>query len=215
MKTLIVIFLFSIFITETTEAQRFLGSATIGLNMSQIDGDEVVGYKKPGLYFGGQARLPLGKNFSTSVEIAFSQKGAYQKYPIESDPTKELPYYNIRLNYLDVPILVHYEDKNFILAGLGFSVGRLVSLKEYEWGIPTDASIINKTYKTNDYSVLVDLGFLIFPKARLHFRYSYSMAKIRTRTYTDTSGQTWEREQFNNLLSLRISYTFNEKKKQN
>lgn len=201
--------------TQAVEAQRFLGVATLGFNMSQIDGDEVVGYKKPGLYFGAQARLPLKSNLSASVEVAFSQKGAYQKYPLEEDPTKQLPYYNIRLNYLDVPIMVHYEDKNFILAGLGFSIGRLVGLKEYEWGVRTNASLANKTYLSNDYSALVDLGFLVFPKLRVHFRYSYSLYKIRTRTYTDTSGGSWKREQFNNLISFRLTYTMNEKKKEN
>jgi len=206
------IILFFLFIAGfyTVDAQRFLGAFAFGGNLSQVDGDEVFGYKKLGLNVGVASFLPIHEKWFVSLEVAFSQKGAYQKYPREQDLSKSLPYYNLRLNYLEIPFLVHFEDKHFVMIGTGFSFNRLVGAKEVEWGIPTITGARNGIYSINDINWMVDVRFRIYKSLRLNFRYSYSLGKIRTRTYSDFTGYTWSRNQFNNILTLRFVYTFNE-----
>jgi len=207
------ILLLSLFVITfyNANAQRFLGALAFGGNLTQVDGDEVYGYKKLGFNVGVASFLPIHEKFFISLEVAFSQKGAYQKYPRDQNPFKLLPYYNLRLNYVEIPLLFHFEDKHFAMIGTGFSLNRLVGAKEIEWGIPTSTTSRNGVYAINDINWMVDVRFRIYKSLRLNFRYAYSLGKIRTRTYSNYSGETWSRDQYNNILTMRVVYTFNEK----
>ncbi len=106
--------------------------AIAGLNLSQIDGDNMAGFNKPGLLIGGSAGIPLQDNFDVEMRLLFSMKGS--RYT-DTDPADF--YYN--LNYLDFPLLFKYHlDESFfeyaqnisLEAGLQFSY--LVSAREGE-----------------------------------------------------------------------------------
>jgi len=193
------------------KAQSIRGEFIAGFNLSQVDGDEVVGYRKPGFNGGVGAALPFGEHWFVSVETLFNQKGAYKKYPPNTN-NLNLPYYNLRLNYAEVPMMIHYNDKDQITAGLGFSYGRLVSMREVEHGVEIDWPSGNGPYKTDDVNFLIDFRFRAFWKVHFNFRYAYSVAKIRTRIY-DNGTSSWTRHQYNNLLTFRLVFVFNEKLK--
>jgi len=190
-------------------AQKVKGELIMGVNTTQIDGDEVFGFHKYGLNIGVGGILPFNKHWSISVETIFSQKGAYRKESIELD-TLPTPYYNIRLNYLDVPVLIHYEDKGGFTFGAGFSWGRTVGIEEIEHGSKVETTTLAGPYKRDDVSILADIRFKIWKKLKFNFRYAYSVLPIRTRIYTNTAGHSWERTQYNNMLTFRLIYVFNE-----
>jgi hypothetical protein len=205
-------------------AQQIKGEVIAGLNLSQVDGDEIYGFHKAGLNAGLGAVVPLGKNFSFSIETLYNQKGSHQGQQYEDSVTNPntgktefwTGEYKLKLDYLEVPVLFHFTDKNIISAGFGFSYGRLVNVKEYEHGRQVDTTTLNGgPYDRNDYNVLVDLNFRIhkkIPKFRMNIRYAYSMSKIRTRDfYNKFYEYTGTRDQYNNLFSLRLIYVFNEK----
>jgi hypothetical protein len=60
--------------------------------------------------------------------------------------------------------------------------------------------------------VLADLRFRLWEGLKLNLRYQYSMVKIRTRDFENLQGDTWTRDQFNNVITIRLIYVFNEKK---
>ncbi|HBG71358.1 MAG: hypothetical protein A2W93_13955 [Bacteroidetes bacterium GWF2_43_63] len=192
-------------------AQNIQGEFIGGFNLSQVDGDEVVGYRKIGFNGGVGAALPLGKSWFVSVETLFNQKGAYKKYPPNSN-NLNLPYYNLRLNYAEIPMLIHYNDRDQITIGLGLAYSRLVSMRETEHGVLIDWATSTGPYKSEDLNILVDFRLRAFWKVHFNFRYAYSLGKIRTRDYNNTVS-TWSRDQFNNLLSFRLVFVFNEKLK--
>lgn len=192
-------------------SQNIRGEFISGFNLAQVDGDEVVGYRKIGFNGGVGAALPLGRNWFVSVETLFNQKGAYKKFPPNNN-NPGLPYYNLRLNYAEIPLLIHYNDKDQITAGMGVSYGRLVSMRETEHGVLIDWPTSTGPYSSEDFNILVDFRFRAFWKVHFNFRYAYSISKIRTRYY-DNGASTWERDQFNNLLSFRLVFVFNEKLK--
>lgn len=211
MKRNLIILLLIFFTFQNVQAQKFLGAIAFGTNLSQVDGDEVFGFKKIGFNVGASTFLPIKEKFFISLEVAFSQKGAYQKYPIEQMPNKELPYYNLRLNYVEIPLLVHFEDKQFAMIGTGISMNRLVGAKEIEWGIQTATNARNGVYSINDINWIVDVRLRVYKALQFNFRFAYSINKIRTRTFSNYSGDEWTRNQFNNVLTFRAVYTFNEK----
>jgi len=207
------IFLFiTLFISvyNTAEAQRIKGQIIGGINATQIDGDEVYGYHKFGLNMGVGAILPFNnKRWSLSLETIFNQKGSYQNESPELD-TLPKPYYNIRINYLEVPVLLHFEDKQTITIGLGFSWGRIVGIEEIEHGKRIETTTLAGPYKREDVNILVDLRFRLYEKLKFNFRYAYTLYPIRTRIFTNTIGQSWERTQYNNILTFRLIYVINE-----
>jgi hypothetical protein len=191
------------------------GEVIAGFNLTQVDGDEVYGFKKFGACVGVGGILPLGHRFSLSLEILYDEKGSYCKYAPSPVDSLQLPYYSLKWNYLTAPIMVHFEDRNTWTFGLGFSWGRMVSYKELEhnkfqsWNRPDTI-----TYKTkNDFSIIADIRLRIWKHLKLNVQYSYSLAKIRTRYYDPDPGRVdpWSRNQFNNVITVRLLYYLNEK----
>lgn len=190
------------------------GEVIAGFNLSQVDGDEVYGFNKLGLCAGFGGILPLGHRFSLSLEVLYDEKGSHRKYAPSPVDSLELPYYSLKWNYLTAPIMVHYEDRNTWTFGLGFSWGRMVSFKEKEWNVSKDWNRPEITYKTkNDFNVIADLRFRIWKHLKFNIRYSYSLAKIRTKHYDPNPGivDPWDRRQYNNVITVRLLYYFNEK----
>jgi hypothetical protein len=192
-----------------TFSQNIKGAVIIGTNLSQVDGDEVYGYKKFGLNTGASAIMTLNDNLSIQLETLLSQKGAFKKYSNQwSDTT---PYYNLRLNYLEVPVLLTYNDRDIITAGTGISWARLSNITEIEHGKVVPQTNKRGEYYRNDIQWIADIRFRTYKRMYLNLRYAYSLAPIRLRTFTTIAGNSWERRQYNNLLSFRLVWIFNEK----
>jgi hypothetical protein len=188
-------------------SQSIKGGLIAGFNLTQIDGDQLYGYHKIGLNLGATAIVPVGKKFSATIETIYTQKGSYQS----PKDTLSSPPYKLILNYLEAPVFFSYTDKDVIKAGAGFSWGRLVQFQEWEHLKRVNWTTSYGPYNPNDYDVLIDLQFKIHNGFWLDCRYFYSITKIRTRTFTDVSGNVWTRKQYNNDIALRLIYVFKEK----
>ena len=207
-------------VTGELSAQIIKGEAIVGMNLSQVDGDEVYGFKKIGANIGAGVLIPFDRKgrWDVSLEVLFAQKGSNQgpQYDdVDSLGNKLTGEYKLNLNYAEVPVLVMYTDKDFISAGAGFSWGRLVGVKEWEHGQQVESTTSNSgTYARNDFSILADVRIRVWQGLKFNLRYEYSLLKIRTRQFEDLAGETWTRDQFNNVISFRLIYVFNEKRSQ-
>ena len=195
-------------------AQRIQGAIIAGGNLSQVDGDEIFGFNKLGFNGGLAAIVPFGKSMQLSIETLYSQKGSYQgkQYEdVDSAGNVTTGEYKVNLDYVEVPVLFMYNDKDIITGGVGFSYGRLVRVREYEHGQRVESTTLNGgPYEKNDFSALADVRFRIYKKLKFNVRYAYSLAKIRTREFENLLGDTWERKQYNNSITFRLIYVFNE-----
>lgn len=205
---LLFIILFLNIFFSNLKAQVIKGALIAGFNMTQVDGDEVYGFKKFGFNVGAAAIIPVKKKWSVSLETIFSQKGAYQRPQyFDSLYTGE---YNLKLNYVEVPVLMHFTEKNLFSFGAGFSWGRLVSSKEIEHGGIQPPYSDSVYFNKNDYNLLVDFRFRIWKRLKFNIRYAYSLAKIRTREFYSLANTSWSRKQYNNVITFRLIYVFNE-----
>ena len=204
------IFLLLVVFANPAESQNIRGALITGLNLTQVDGDEVFGYHKAGLQFGAAALIQFDKKWSLSLENVFNQKGARQhaRYTDSLDGS-----YRLRFNYVEIPLMFHYTDKDRITVGAGFSYGRLVKVEEYKNGYRVDSTtLLDGPYKLNDWNLLVDLRFRLHESLKLNLRYAYSIIPIATRNVIDSkTGRPNIRNQFNNVVSIRLLYIFNEK----
>jgi len=198
--------------------QIIKGEAIAGINLCQVDGDEAFGFHKIRANVGVGVMIPFGKKgkWDVSIETLFSQKGSYQgpQYNDTSSTGQLLTgEYKLHLNYLEIPALVMFTDKELITVGAGFSWGRLVGVKEWEHGQRVDSTTLNSgTYSKNDFAILGDIRIRIWQALKINLRYQYSLVKIRTREFSNLAGDTWTRDQYNNVITLRLIYVFNEKR---
>lgn len=208
---LVVAFLF--FTSEKSYSQVIKATVIAGGNLTQVDGDECYGYKKIGLNVGAGVMIPFGKNWDVSMEVLYNQKGAHQREKYMDIGDGKNGKYDLKLDYAEIPILVHYTDKGLVSVGVGFAYGRLINIKEYEHGKKMPTSLNDGVYKIDDYSVVADLRFKIYKQLKLNLRYQYSMAKIRTRDFYNIDDEYMRtREQYNNVVSLRLVYVFFEER---
>jgi hypothetical protein len=191
-------------------AQYIRGALITGFNATQVDGDEVFGYHRVGLQVGASAIIQFNKNWGISLENIFNQKGAYQSALYREQPNGS---YKLHLNYVEVPLLFQYTDRDRITAGAGFSWGNLVRISEINKR--DTATLMDGTYKKDDWNLLADLRFRLYKNFKLNLRYAYSIVPIATRTIKDSkSGKYNERDQYNNVFSIRLMYIFNEPPRQ-
>ncbi|KAF5069596.1 Outer membrane protein beta-barrel domain protein [anaerobic digester metagenome] len=195
---------------QTGYGQRIMGAAIVGLNATQVDGDEVYGYKNFGLNAGLSAIVPFNNKWSVSIENIYSEKGARQrvKYLDSLDGS-----YDLRLNYLEVPVLLHFTDKDIVTFGAGMSWGRLVKVWEQRNGYEMPATTLESgIYRSSDLNLLLDVRFRVFERLRFNARYAYSIRPIATREIIDSkTGRPNIRDQYNGLFSFRLIYVFNER----
>ncbi len=107
-KIYLIVFLLSLFGAPlaVTAQNRFGAGLTVGVNASQIDGDERLGYHKPGLNAGVRGVVRITEKIDVSTEIAYSQRGSQSRLIVDENA----PYFKIKLNYLEVPVLFNYKD---------------------------------------------------------------------------------------------------------
>lgn len=198
------------FTTQYAYSQRIMGAIIGGVNASQVDGDEVFGYHKFGLNVGAAAIVPFTENWSISIENVYSEKGSRQKarYIDSLDGS-----YDLKLNYLDVPFLVQYTDKNTATFGLGLSWGNLVKVYEQRNGIvQTGTNLNSDIYRSSDLNFLLDVKFRTIKRLYFNFRYAYSIRPIATREVIDSkTGYPNIRDQYNGMFTFRLYYIFNER----
>lgn len=118
-------------------AQIIKGEVFAGGNLCQVDGDECYGFKKIGVNAGAGALIPFTSWMDLGLEVMFSQKGAYKRDSLVYNST--YPHaYNLKLNYVEVPLMLYFTDKDIASIGVGVSYGRLVGLKELDDGRPSN-----------------------------------------------------------------------------
>ncbi len=200
-------------------AQIIKGETILGMNLTQVDGDEVFGFRKFGLNVGGGVLIPFDKKgrWDVNMELIYTQKGSYQRpqyNAIDSLGNVLTGEYKLKLNYVEIPVTVMFTDRERVSFGAGFSYGRLIGVKEWEHGNRVETTTLSSgTYSKNDISVLADFRIRIWKALKFNFRYQYTLLKIRTREFENrATGETWTRDQYNNVITLRLIYVFNEKK---
>lgn len=209
---LITVLISAILITlasQTADAQRIKGALIAGVNATQVDGDEVFGYHKFGLNLGAAAIIPITGNWAISLENIYTEKGAHQRprYIDSLDGS-----YDLKINYLDVPVLVQYTDKDIVTFGMGASWGGMVKIWEQRNGYEMPSTTLTSgIYRRSDINILLDVRFRLVSRLHFNVRYAYSIRPIATREIVDSkTGYPNIRNQYNGMFTFRLYYIFNE-----
>ena len=197
------IFLFSLQ-PAVVSAQNFNAFATAGIVASQVSSDELGGFDKAGFTFGGGVVTPISKKMSLAFEINFIQKGSRKPNKLDQgDPTQ----YLMRLNYLEVPLMLGYTINDNFTAYLGLSAAYLVSsLEENENGTIALALPFNST----DFSGVAGVGYYLTENLRADLRGTQSIIPFR-----DFGGDRYgfmPGGNYHSVMELTVSWYFKKEK---
>jgi hypothetical protein len=232
-----------LFFPTLASAQRFIGGVAVGMNITQVDGDQLFGYYKAGFNGGPYVKLMLDKKqrFSVTMELLYTQKGAFQKMPVPEGHSMAIGdtifidhlytelytniFYKLRTDYLEIPLLFHYDDpRSKVSIGIGLSWARLAYIKEMEWDFTKDTlsgarrlitSVSSGRYFKNDWGVMADVKIPIYKGLKFNFRFQYSLVPFgqvrQFFSHSENATAPVERKPFHNTLTFRLVYSFNEK----
>jgi hypothetical protein len=175
----------------------FDGGVILGLNFTQVHGDNLAGFNKIGINTGGIAHINFNRNWSMSFEILYSQKGS-ATLPDPNDPFE----YKLNLQYAEIPVMVNYNDKNRLIFSAGLGYGRLFSVREVVNG--NETANIEAAFNTNELSYLFGGTFLIGEMRNfgINLRYQGSITAVGESANPAVPGLA------NVILSLRGIYYF-------
>lgn len=120
-----------------SQAQSFDGGLTGGVVASQINGDGYGGFHQIGWTAGIFGRIPTNGRSSWQLEMKYSLFGAHSDI-------KETPEMNIRLHYIEMPIMYRYN-----LGGININ-GSHLDFITAEIGLSGDFLIKNSQEAGND-----------------------------------------------------------------
>lgn len=106
MKVVKVTFFILISFLSVQSQSFFKGSAIMGINASQIDGDDLAGYHKYGLSTGLKVEFPLSSVLDLGIEFMLNQTGS--RTALINNVFEET--YRFHLNYISLPLVVKWND---------------------------------------------------------------------------------------------------------
>ncbi|MCX7697378.1 MAG: PorT family protein [Bacteroidales bacterium] len=186
-------------------AQDFQAFIKGGIIASQVHGDQLSGFNKMGLTGGLGVEYPFPK-FNARLEILFSQKGS-RKNPTNEDPTK----YLMRLNYVEVPLLICKFFNSTIGVELGTSSGILLKTDNVEWDI-NGQIVARQPFRRFEWAGHVGLIYMINEHSQIHMRYSNSILPIRPYPSGTSSYYFYDRGQYNIVIYFTYEHYFKRKK---
>lgn len=128
---------------NNTNAQVFKGEAFAGASLAQVDGDECYGYKRFNGQLGAGVLLSLTDQdwLDVGLEIVYNPKGALRSDTLVGNSGHFAGTYSLKLNYVEIPVMLYLTDKHKYTVGLGLSYGRLVGLSEKINDVATDIRV--------------------------------------------------------------------------
>jgi len=192
------------------EERTFWGGIAAGVNFSQVDGDGFAGYNKVGLNAGPVVYARLAPAFSMSLEFSLTQKGSKMRRISESVYTGQIvEMYDMKLNYVEVPLLFHFMPPGRFHYSLGGAYAYLLSAKESAVTVaPVHLDPNLYPFRSQDISITGGASYHIYKHWYLTGRFAYSLATIRDPGYIPIGYGGGGGGQRNNLFTFRLLYLF-------
>ena len=207
MKNLILISIVVFFIFTSSTAQKIKYGSKIGVNITNITGDETDDYNNITLlHAGAVAEIMISDEFSFQTELLYSAQGAKSDY---SDTLDEVTfrYTSVKLEYINIPLLAKfYVTEGFSLEA-GPQVGFLITAdREFEktdnGETETGEKDILNEIKGIDFGLDFGLAYKLESGIFLAARYNFGLSNIN-----DVEGSDELKNQ-NRVIQFSAGYFF-------
>ncbi len=195
-RKILFISIFSFFFIQSNA--QFKGGFYAGINGTQVDGDRIAGFYKLGLNVSAAIEYPFGEHMGVSMEIAYTQKGSQSKWQ-QGVPRS----YFLKLDYVEVPLMLNYHDNKNVTLGAGVGINALVYDREeiVNYNPYMQNTAIRSLNKTN-VEFKAGGSYKLSNHWLINVMYSYSITSIGL---SDNSPYL-NKGLYNNLVTFRLGY---------
>jgi len=210
-KTIIILCTLFLSASAIAQHQKVKLGIKAGLNLATLtfDESELDSSSKAGFTAGVMIEIPMTKKFSLQPEILYSQQGTKTSFS-DSDVTNSNYESTIKLNYLNIPVMLKY----YVIEGLSVQAGPQIGIllkannkyKDNFLGYDNQESFDLKEYSSGiDTSVNVGLGYQFKDKFYTDLRYNISYSNV----FKDGDTNHFiDNDMKNRVLQITIGYFF-------
>lgn len=198
-------FIFVIATGIALHAQRTFDAGIIaGVNGCQIHGDFYSGFDQIGFVAGGFVHNKTDKHWQGQFGIQYSRKGSRHLVPRDLGGYRD---FEIRLNYVEVPLLVRYNTKRvFFETGLSFGV----MFKARTWD--ANGETTPQDFKRWELAMVNSIGYNLSDYLFISVTTSNSLVPIKNFSvpyyYQRWLLNLFNRGMYNNLLGVMVGFRF-------
>lgn len=213
MKKLLFLIAFTVFGLTNFYAQDFNFGAKTGLNFASIGGDESEDWDgKTGFHVGLVAELMLADRLALQPEIIYSSQGAKGEGSDSFEGEEESYEVDLKLNYINFPLLAKYYIKEGLSLEAGPQVGFLLSAdydytETYSFEGETEtfsgSEDIKDEMNSIDLAVAAGLGYKLDMGLFFNARYNLGVSNIYS---SEDSNDDYS--QNNNVIQFSVGYLF-------
>ncbi len=206
--------------TTFSNAQNISFGAKGGLNLASLSGDFETGTEKSmltGFHFGGFVDIALNDQFSIVPELLYSLRGVNIKFSKSEiffgDTTFSAVEGNLKLSYIDIPVMATYKLENGLHFELGPYIGILMAAdidSKSTINIPSIPEIVNDTSysikeetESTEIGLAFGLGYTLENGLGFSARYSLGLTDI----YKDSGDESFK----NTVIGISVNYRFGQK----
>lgn len=185
------------------QAQDFSGGATLGINASQVSGDNLGGYNRAGITGGFIVSKTFEDKNELEMRITYSAKGSRDVPNFEKG--KYSAYY-LKLSYIEVPFLYRYKFKKvWLIAGL--SGGYLIkSSIANESGPFPENSVENRPFKKYEVCTHFGVGYPLDENWEIELKTIDTFALLPIRSHASGANFRLNFGQLNNVIAFSLKY---------
>lgn len=198
----------TIFTFQSVSAQNqvFHTGIQLGVNGTQIGGDDYAGFNKAGIFAGAYVNYLLADIWYMQFEINYSQAGSRNNNPKKGD------LFLARLDYIQIPLSIGLKYSKVFSFEAGAYYGRLIH--SY---IENNRISVKRPYypdlNDGDLGVLIGLFYNFNSKFMAHARFFTSVLPVWLRN-TGSQNIGWvnkvsNRGWYNTSITLSLSYNIN------
>ena len=205
MKKKLALFIFCGFLISNLQAQNFGGGIIIGLSTSQVGGDDLGGFNKAGILAGIFANKSISELLSFKIEMNYIQKGSNNPN-MDDYKSKNVGKADISLNYIEVPIILQYQQNTTLKIEGGIQFANLIKgyYNDSYGEIPYSGTT---PFIKNDVGLLLGMDYKFLGKFSLNTRISNSILPIGKEDYNyPTTYSSTRKGKYNSVLSFAIHY---------
>jgi hypothetical protein len=184
-----VLFVVAILVASVAVQAQVKFGVKAGGNLSMWGGDDAEDSKsKFGFHVGALANIPVSSMFSVQPEVLFSAEGA--KFESGGDDI------NYNLNYINIPVLLQYNNPSGFYAETGPQIGLLMSAKAKAGDESED---IKDFFKGSNFSWAIGAGYKMASGFGFGVRYNLGLGSILDADDSDIKQSNF---------GFGVSYTF-------
>ena len=196
----IFLFVFLSISVYVSHGQVFHGGLFLGIAASQISGDLLSGFNKPGLYGGGFANVYFSEKIALQLEMYYIQKGSRKVYKQNAFDS-----YKLNLQYIEMALLFKWDFSRRFFFEMGPSIGVIMKTTGVEkdgYGLVPNPN--RPAFNNTDLCGIVGLGVNIYDNFKINVRGENSIIPVRK----PEVGTSWRlnRWQYNSTLTLSLIY---------